>query len=787
MVVVDAFHHNRIHVRPLHRFLGKQLPRSIHLYSSVRNNSDDDSNERQQQRQTNYERVQRAMMSFQQRFLDSELRTSTPALLRNRFLSPSKLVPLQFRNDGYVELPSTVSISKGIIAASTNNKVNLQPQPTSSSSSSMIQCLVLQKWDGDETNGMTYVKDRKSSQPSLLIPLLDRTDWWLLTQLPSISSNNNNNNNVMTKFDLRRQNSIIINHPSNGLYDNLPYHWYNTDKSKNNNNNDDDDDDKPLLPQQSSSFGGKRECYNILLGKDWYLWNTNSPSLASPSNDEVDETNTESATESLQSRIGQLQRKELESQLAECDSEIAYLLQQQQRQGNDEGDPKTISSASSSFTDGKDLQYWQQQRDILLQVFDSMTVEQEEKMQVPKSDTFSLAAITSNAISTLQRNIGSIFDNNARPPKTNSPKSTMSAVRSVVPYRNTYDMIHKRIIQDMLHADVVGCLLENTSLLDVGSGMTMGGLIILQKQPKMVKLFGESVPIPSSFDGINSDDICFVECHVDEAIGMSLSCKLPLWIAEETWKYGAVMCGCNPCQQQSDTDPTEQRASIWNTNDPELMILVEGQSLNASRTERVLPIRIPRITNLYDSVMMVEQQNQPTNYSSNMSKDLFPTDNIIQSLQQYDQMTIDDKARTFMAMSNTQQIPLPRRRLVEQKPQIIDDLLIPYIDESVRYEYNIRTAQQSGDLNRIKELEQQQSMLSKARMNRINAEDFNDDESKEYWDQEIEFYSSLRADVTQDVGTYSRFLDRDEWYERDRQRMVKRMLERQSNDQNSKT
>jgi hypothetical protein len=217
------------------------------------------------------------------------------------------------------------------------------------------------------------------------------------------------------------------------------------------------------------------------------------------------------------------------------------------------------------------------------------------------------------------------------------------------------------------------------------------------------------------------------------------------------------------------------------------MILVEGQSLNASRTERVLPIRIPRITNLYDSVTMVEQQNQPTSDSSNMSKDLFPTDNIIQSLQQYDQMTIDDKASTFMAMSNTQQIPLPRRRMVEQNPQIIDDLLIPYIDESVRYEYNIRTAQQSGDLNRIKELEQQQSMLSKARMNRINAEDFNDDESKEYWDQEIEFYSSLRADVTQDVGTYSRFLDRDEWYERDRQRMVKRMLERQSNDQNSKT
>jgi hypothetical protein len=39
------------------------------------------------------------------------------------------------------------------------------------------------------------------------------------------------------------------------------------------------------------------------------------------------------------------------------------------------------------------------------------------------------------------------------------------------------------------------------------------------------------------------------------------------------------------------------------------------------------------------------------------------------------------------------------------------------------------------------------------------------------WDQEADFYSTLRADATQDEGTYSRFLDRDDWYERDRQRI----------------
>jgi hypothetical protein len=193
----------------------------------------------------------------------------------------------------------------------------------------------------------------------------------------------------------------------------------------------------------------------------------------------------------------------------------------------------------------------------------------------------------------------------------------------------------------------------------------------------------------------------------------------------------------------------------------------------------VLPIRIPRISNLYDTVTMVEQQTSIT--SSGSPKDIFPTDNIIQSLQQYNEMSIDDKARTFMAMSNTQRITLPRRRVVEQNAQILDDLLLPYIDESVRYEYNIRTAQRSGDINKLQELELQQSMRSKARMNRSDAEKSKDASSKEYWDQEIDFYLSLRADVTQDVGSYSQFLDRDEWYERDRQRMVQRMLDRHKN------
>ena len=38
--------------------------------------------------------------------------------------------------------------------------------------------------------------------------------------------------------------------------------------------------------------------------------------------------------------------------------------------------------------------------------------------------------------------------------------------------------------------------------------------------------------------------------------------------------------------------------------------------------------------------------------------------------------------------------------------------------------------------------------------------------------QEVNLQTSLRADFTQDEGDYSRFLDKDDWYERDRRRAM---------------
>ena len=42
-------------------------------------------------------------------------------------------------------------------------------------------------------------------------------------------------------------------------------------------------------------------------------------------------------------------------------------------------------------------------------------------------------------------------------------------------------------------------------------------------------------------------------------------------------------------------------------------------------------------------------------------------------------------------------------------------------------------------------------------------------------EEEAELYKALRADVTQDEFAYDRFLDRDEWYERETRARLKRL------------
>jgi hypothetical protein len=169
----------------------------------------------------------------------------------------------------------------------------------------------------------------------------------------------------------------------------------------------------------------------------------------------------------------------------------------------------------------------------------------------------------------------------------------------------------------------------------------------------------------------------------------------------------------------------------------------------------------------------VSQQRR--NNQQRVKQDLFPTDNQVTSLKQFDEMSNDDKARTLMSMSNFEG-RLPRPRVLRSScVKTLDSLLLPLIDESVRTQYQIRQARQQGDVELVAQLEESKSLRLRARERADEARRIGEEDLAKEWEEEDEILKSLRADITQDEGSYSRFLDRDAWYERNRQRLAKRV------------
>mmetsp|Transcript_2460 Transcript_2460/g.2857 ORF Transcript_2460/g.2857 Transcript_2460/m.2857 type:complete len:190 (-) Transcript_2460:63-632(-) len=175
---------------------------------------------------------------------------------------------------------------------------------------------------------------------------------------------------------------------------------------------------------------------------------------------------------------------------------------------------------------------------------------------------------------------------------------------------------------------------------------------------------------------------------------------------------------------------------------------------------------------------------------------MFPTDNPITSIEQYDELGNSGKVRTLLEMSNFGgTIPRPRivRQASEEQQQQqqqdssyisnsgteienpLDALLIPFIDETVRKDYTIREAIKRNDMSLVEDLvskkskrQQVQERLELARACGNNAS------VVEQLEKELTVVDGVRADVTQDEGSYSRLLDKDDWYEHDRQRTANR-------------
>eukprot|EP00977_Amphora_coffeiformis_P007779 scaffold1697_cov180-Amphora_coffeaeformis.AAC.15 len=675
-----------------------------HAFVSVRrasSSSSDNSPEQQQQQQV--------LQNLQDQL-------QCEALVKAKLGISDTLVPLQFQ--GTADLPTSRSRN--------NAQTCLILTPPSPQLSSLN--------DNDDTAAMGT-----TTVPALVVPLLAPVR--LLLEAAHAGQ-------ALSRPVLWRLNTAAVNRDQ-GLFDNLPWStWTADDKERKN------FVDAAGNVIDAKFHVGKRDAYNVMMGKDYSRSSRSSSSrglrgmardlrerimnkgnrVDKDENDNDDENNS-----ILARRLLELQLREARMDLAECDYQIA-----------------TARTMDESWT-------LEEEREILANRVASLeTCWMAESQEASPQQSSSLV-----------EQILADWDTREEAPYRGAtgyaPRKGSDDDDDNAAFTSPYDMF-RAVIKDQLKAEVIGAVLENTSFLE---GTTaLGGVLVLRRitARKSTTIAGQTLSLSDETEeygneGIVGGETIVVECDADEALGMSMACGVPLQVEQGIWERSSIMVQAK--QQTSSNELIE-----WHTVDPELSLLVEGQAGNESATERVAPLRRPRsTTSLFDAV--VRPQQATTN-------DLFPTDNPIQSLNELDRLTNEDRVRTLMSMSNFEG-RLPRPRAVRQSEQsngemnALDRLLIPLIDESVRRDYYIRQAVQNGDLELAQQLESSKSMRQIAKEKAERAKEAGEPDVAEYWEKEADLYASLRADVTQDEGSYSRFLDRDEWYERERRKSAARV------------
>jgi len=115
-------------------------------------------------------------------------------------------------------------------------------------------------------------------------------------------------------------------------------------------------------------------------------------------------------------------------------------------------------------------------------------------------------------------------------------------------------------------------------------------------------------------------------------------------------------------------------------------------------------------------------------------------------------------------------LPRPRVLAAAGDDVPVDELLIPLLDEAVRRDLAVEAALRDGDVARAAALLAGRSKRHVARDRAAEASREGDFGGELRARDDESVYTAIRADVTQDEGSYDRYLDTDEWYERQRRR-----------------
>jgi len=368
---------------------------------------------------------------------------------------------------------------------------------------------------------------------------------------------------------------------------------------------------------------------------------------------------------------------------------------------------------------------------------------------------------------------------------------------SVLPYTSPYELLID-IIDEQLNSEVIGCVLEQTSLFE--DNLVLGGALLLQRKgiTKSVTIAGEAVSYTDDDDDYGNEGILpqstyVVECYSDEAIGIAMASSLPVYVEQKTWeRAGRVSVEVDASmatQAKKDATASENRVNVMNripfmkpVDGFEFAVQVEGEKISSEQESKM--IRIPLTTN----PRLFDDSDLPQSPTANPNRSVFSTFNPVKSLDEYDSLSDDEKARILLKLESFQG-ELPRPRAVrasmsnrsdkcyedEAPPSLLDDILVPLVDESVRRQFLIRDAERRRDYKEANALRESTSPRQKALEEAQLAREEGSEDDALKFEEEAELYKNLRADVTQDEGAYSRFLDRDDWYERETQARIKRL------------
>jgi len=583
------------------------------------------------------------------------------------------------------------------------------------------------------------------------------------------------------------------------LFDNIPWNQWSKDPDRKNR------DKAGNLVDEKFRYG-KRDAYNRFTGKDvntktvtaskrkyWESKLALSLGSGGVSDDSIGDDNSSTDDDDssfslsfLSKRVLELRIQELRMEIAEVDSEIAIARatnnkDQQTLEGTKTELVQTLQAAETNL------------KDLLSTLSKSSPDSAAEADGISIFDKIAKWAASINSNMTGEKKDAPYRGATGYAPRLSDDDDETD----VEFYRSPFDLLNE-ILNDQLNAEVIDCVLENTSWL--GGTIALGGAVVLRRKIPTVEttLMGETLRTPDRDEDfgnlVKGGEIFVVECDVDEAIGVALACGLPIRVENPIFERSSMMADSvetgegdydNKTSKNSNTimnfdfkfKNIKETLPYWKAIDSGISMDVEGDPGDPS-TSRLSPISIPRTTSsLFDSIFGESPSNNNSGDRTSTSSSMFPTDNPIQSINQWDGLGNEGKAKTLLEMSNFSG-RLPRPRTVRTAPtndNPLDKLLLPLIDESVRNEYNIREAERRGDTSLLKELEANKSNRQKVREQASAARMDGNEDLAQKLDSEADFLEDLRADVTQDEGAYSLFLDRDDWYERDRQRTAKRV------------